>query len=148
MRCTRRFSDTNVVPHMVTEGQALRSKPWTHAVAGLVGFAVRCAIIGGAAALVYLAGAKTLALGIALAVIFIISLSLAYRRGWWTLIGPVFFFEMVRSARQTRNHAVRSLYGLIVFLTLLFHLFFVPHLRQRNRCRWLHIVKDARQTYG
>ena len=118
-----RFPDTNVVSHMAAEGRALGSKRRARAIEGLGSFAASIAIVAGAVSLIYIAGAKTPALGIALGAVFIILLALAYRRGRWTLIGPVFFFEMVRSGRQVRHHAVRGLYGVVLFLTLLFTYF-------------------------
>jgi ABC-type transport system involved in multi-copper enzyme maturation permease subunit len=46
-------------------------------------------------------------------------LRVAVRRGWVTLLGPVFFFEMVRAGRSPRVNDVRLVYCIILYFVLL-----------------------------
>jgi ABC-type transport system involved in multi-copper enzyme maturation permease subunit len=56
---------------------------------------------------------------VGLLILLAVLAAVAQRLGWWTIIGPVFLFEMVRAGRRDRNHAVRSLFGFILLFALL-----------------------------
>ena len=63
-----------------------------------------------------------------LAALILLSLVIVLRRGWVKLLGPVFFYDAIRSARRGRYFLVRTLYtGLI--LGLLCWTYFIWRLR-------------------
>src|SRR5207237_353551 len=92
-----------------------RSPAWTTRAVplGLWTFAL------GAGLILWFASSRNIPAFVGLATLLTILLAVAHRKGWWTFVGPVFFFEMVRTGRQTRSHAVRFLFAFILVFTFL-----------------------------
>src|SRR5262249_22656142 len=53
---------------------------------------------------------------------FGLALALSSRQGWIKLVGPVLFYDMVRTARRSRYSIIRILYGSFLFLILCYML--------------------------
>jgi ABC-type transport system involved in multi-copper enzyme maturation permease subunit len=97
--------------------RSLAARQRTRAVAA---FIVWPLVVVATAALVFLAFRTNPVLGCAALGFTAVGLAWAHRRGWWTFIGPVFFFEMVRTGRQLRNNLIRISYALVIYGLLLF----------------------------
>jgi ABC-type Na+ efflux pump permease subunit len=76
----------------------------------------------------FVISSRSMPLFVGLGTAVVVLLALAHRRGWWTLIGPVFYFEMVRAGRKSRVSDVRIVYSLILFLVLIssFAVYLIP----------------------
>lgn len=82
----------------------------------------------GAVAAWYFGGKLAVAQRLLLGGLLLVALVFLLRRGWVKILGPVFFYDAVRSARRGRNIAVRTLYALAI-LGLLYWTYFIWRLR-------------------
>jgi ABC-type transport system involved in multi-copper enzyme maturation permease subunit len=104
---------------------SLKVSTWQEAIAGILWLAA-------AAALVWLGEPLPLWERTILWAVLTLGLGIILRRFWAWLLGPLFFYDLVRTARRNRLIPVRTLYGIALFL--LVFLFYV---------RWFNFRPDS-----
>jgi ABC-type transport system involved in multi-copper enzyme maturation permease subunit len=84
---------------------------WEERLAGLV-------LLAGAAALIGLGGRLSAAGQAVLWGLLLLALAVLLRRGWLKLFGPVLFYDLVRTGRQSRHFIIRGVYALFLLFIL------------------------------
>jgi ABC-type transport system involved in multi-copper enzyme maturation permease subunit len=113
---------------MSIQVQVLRWKPWEMIAAG--------SLIASAGALLLSAKFLPTSYQIGLWGLWITVLALVFRQGWVRLLGPVLFYDLVRTGRRTRNILLRCIYALallfILYTVYLEHAHSIQQLLQRG----------------
>jgi len=75
-------------------------------------------VLGGGGMLILFGDRLTLGSSIVLALLVFVLLTVALRRGWVKLFGPVFFYDLVRTARRGRSFLLRCIYATALLVML------------------------------
>jgi ABC-type transport system involved in multi-copper enzyme maturation permease subunit len=95
-------------------------KSWMRFLASWHEWYAGAAVLGGGAMLILFGDQLSLGSKVAGVVLLFLLLVIGLRRGWVRLFGPVFFYDLVRTARSSRSFLLRGLYAsaLLVMLFL------------------------------
>jgi hypothetical protein len=93
-------------------------RSWPRRLASWGEWCAAAAVLGGIGMLILFGDRLTLGSSIVLAMLVFVVLTVGWQCGWVKLFGPVFFYDLVRTARRGRSFLLRCIYATALLVML------------------------------